>query len=86
MMPGPARTPRLAWAPLDPLVRNISAPAAQGQVSTGMSLLASLTGVHAGALYRWRREGLTPNGADRVAAGLGRHPAEVWGNEWWTTP
>lgn len=32
--------------------------------------------------YRLKREGLTWNRADQLAVALGRHPMEVWGDDW----
>jgi hypothetical protein len=35
-------------------------------------------------IHRWRAAGgLTAMAADTFACALGRHPAELWGNEWW---
>lgn len=45
-------------------------------------------GVSRRTVWRWR-QGVTlvyPATADRVAVRLGLHPANVWGDDWWTQP
>ncbi|MGI8753588.1 MAG: helix-turn-helix domain-containing protein [Acidimicrobiales bacterium] len=46
--------------------------------------LARTMHVNAGQLHRARRDGLTWVHADRWAVALGFHPAEVWGQAWWS--
>jgi len=49
---------------------------------TTVQQLASLLGVHASLVRRWRREGLNELWADRVACALGVHPWTLWGDRW----
>jgi hypothetical protein len=49
---------------------------------------AAFLGVNAGTLQKWRNgdieTGLHYARADRIAIkNLGKHPADVWGQEWW---
>lgn len=49
---------------------------------------AAFLGVNAGTLQKWRNgdieTGLHYARADRIAVkALGKHPAEVWGSDWW---
>ncbi|MGI8753895.1 MAG: hypothetical protein ACR2MN_16595, partial [Acidimicrobiales bacterium] len=46
--------------------------------------LSRTTGVDNGQLHRAIRDGLTWSSADRWAVALGFHPAEVWGQAWWS--
>ncbi len=37
------------------------------------------------AYHTAKRDGkLTPAAADKLAVRLGLHPADIWGNDWWT--
>jgi hypothetical protein len=65
-----ARQPRLS---LEPLVARCG-----GNVSE----LARAVRVGRTQLAHWRRDGVPIDSADRLACGLGRHPAEVW-PEWY---
>lgn len=49
---------------------------------------AAFLGINAGTLQKWRNgdieTGLHYARADRIAIkALGKHPADVWGKEWW---
>jgi transposase-like protein len=50
-----------------------------------MSTLARALGVDRAQLGRWRRTGVTPSTADRLAVRLGFHPAELW-PQWFDLP
>lgn len=65
--PVPVRFP---WEPIERL-----------RHGTPISRLARTAGVPPHSIYRWKREGLTINGADLIAAALGHHPVQIWGNE-----
>lgn len=67
--PVPARLP---WAPAMTLMAN--------QTVSG---LARAAGVPRETIQRWKREGVTVNGADLVADALGLHPAEIWGDDFY---
>ncbi len=69
----PRPQPRL---PLAPLMR------AAG--TENRTHLSELLGVSSRKLARWIAKGGVPlREADRLAVGLGRHPGELWGDEWW---
>jgi hypothetical protein len=46
----------------------------------GIAILASRLGVERGAIYRWKKHGitLTPYQADKYAIRLGHHPSHYW--------
>jgi len=48
-------------------------------------MLASLIGTGRSTIYKWRREGVTIETADRIAIGLGLHPSALW-LEWYRLP
>jgi hypothetical protein len=64
--------PRLPFDPLERLVGR----------GCGLAAARALD-VHPRQVYRWRRQGVTWATADQLAARVGRHPAEVWGTDWW---
>lgn len=51
----------------------------------GVSEFALAAGVDRITVHRWRRQGMTSLQADRAAAAVGYHPAEVWGRQWWAS-
>ncbi len=46
--------------------------------------IAALGRAAARQLHRFRHEGLSLTQADRWAVRFGWHPAEVWGQAWWS--
>ena len=37
--------------------------------------------------HRWKKGArVSVANADRIAVALGRHPAEIWGQDWWALP
>ena len=44
--------------------------------------LARVLGIGRRQIYRWRATGLAHYQADRVAANLGHHPANIWPDLW----
>lgn len=46
--------------------------------------LADILGVERQTLRRWKETGVPLLKADRLACKLGMHPAEIWGEDWWT--
>lgn len=50
-------------------------------------LLGEVLGVQRSAVTKLRSRGsVNAWTADRYATRLGLHPAEVWGNDWWSVP
>ncbi len=70
---GPKPGPRLPFAPLELRL-----------YGTTLADLAEHAGVTREAVYRWRKEGLTFNAAEKLCFAIGHHPAEFW-DEWITT-
>lgn len=50
-----------------------------------ISDLARTIGIDRAQVQRWKRVGLTPPAADRVAIALGHHPFELW-PDWYDEP
>lgn len=77
---------RYAWENLRPW---IDAMLVQDEDRTRQShigeigLMANVSGIDRKQLHRWRRDGFTANGADRIAIALGEHPLTFW-PEWGT--
>jgi hypothetical protein len=73
--------------PLEPLLAVVPPTPATGWGSdhlTPIGALERLTGVCRNSVYRWRRQGGSPEDrADELACRLGLHPGEVWGADWW---
>lgn len=62
--------PRLPFAPLERAI---------------MAHYGQLSGVMSGtSVHRYRRVGITLSRADEWACRLGYHPADLWGDEWWS--
>lgn len=72
------------FAPLEPLIEDCWRPTTeQRMVQSSMNGKAhQVTGIRLETIARWRREGLPPFAADRMACALGFHPGLVW-PEWW---
>lgn len=51
---------------------------------TDHAALAARLGCSTRSLARWAKTGFGPYVADTVAVALGRHPSEVWGDDWWS--
>lgn len=66
--------------PCDP-ARLPLAPLAQ--LEPNRSALARRVGCARRTVARWAHAGLMPAVADEVAARLGLHPADIWGDDWW---
>lgn len=71
----PLKLVRGATLPLEPLWALIQ-PADQGA-------LARRLGVARRTVVRWKANGVPLNRADAIAGSLGRHPSEIWGEQWW---
>jgi len=48
----------------------------------GFEVAAVVLGVEVRTLHRWCVEGVAWVRADEIAIACGRHPAEVWGEDW----
>ena len=71
-------TERLPWDPVaDHLDREAGEPLSRNEHARRL-------GINNKQVYRWDRGGMPPVSADRVAIGLGLHPFELWGDDWWT--
>lgn len=53
-----------------------------GTTEAGNRLLARVLGIDDRTVVYWKRHGLGPEAADRLAIALGRHPGDIW-PEWW---
>lgn len=81
-MPGRRRQPRLPFDPIDQLLEHqgesrwtvVERRDGQGNAC----YIAQRIGQHRSLIHRYRKDGLTPNMADRIAIALGRHPIEIW--------
>lgn len=74
--------PRLAWAPLAAALAIVEVN--REPLRTNHKAIARLLDVDPRQLHRWKRDGVSPDTADRVCFAIGRHPAELydgWG-EW----
>ena len=84
--------PRLPFGPLQRVVESRAARSAWNPTGTGLQgggMLSSLGWDNRSwqqrAYHKGRADGsLTVKTADRLACDLGRHPAEIWGDDWWT--
>lgn len=74
----PPGNPRLPWGPIAAeLVRINGGPVSDHRAE-------QLTGHYHGMIHRWRHIGVELHTADQIAATLGHHPADLWGDEYWT--
>lgn len=61
-----------------------SLPAGPLAVYGGTRELARLSGITTTSLSRWLEGGLIrADRADRLAVALGKHPCQIWGEDWW---
>lgn len=69
--------PLLDVLPIDPVLArpDVHGPGVPAQA-------AALLGVTPRSIHRYRREGLSPHLADRLAIAAGSHPILVWGQSW----
>lgn len=59
-------------------------PAAPLAVYGGPRELARLSGITTTSLGRWLEGGqIRADRADRLAVALGKHPSQIWGDDWW---
>lgn len=68
-----------------PFDANVVLAEFEGEDDSG---IARFLGVHRSTVYRWRtgkQNMLNAYIADRLAMRLGKHPAQLWGNLWWST-
>ncbi|MDQ6782724.1 MAG: hypothetical protein M3063_04640 [Actinomycetota bacterium] len=68
----------MARFPIEPLSAMCPGP------GDPIMLLSRRLGISGGNIHRACRAGLTWSLADRWAVALGFHPAEVWGQAWWS--
>jgi hypothetical protein len=69
--------------PFEPLANFVSSPMRGWQGQGIRGLFGGDEAVYRG-FYRARRNGwLTPSMADRIACALGKHPSEIWPEDWW---
>lgn len=54
-----------------------------GEYVASLEPLADRLGVASTTIEKWQRRGLRLNAAEDLAARLGFHPAEVWGDDYW---
>lgn len=73
----------LPTLPVGPLAAVIEAEFGPAGV---WSMLARRVGVSLKTVHRWKASGLPLWSADAAAVALGRHPAAVWGSDWWQVP
>lgn len=73
--------------PLDLLAEELHLELGQhggnGHPGAGLAGLANYLGVSARTLRRWRHIGLNYDQADHYANLLGKHPAWIWGDDWY---
>ena len=81
---GPLPQPRLDFGPVAHAAARMDAPALDGRARRrGLSELARRLGIPRETLARWKNHGVTLAGAEMVADLEGRHPAEMWGDDYW---
>jgi hypothetical protein len=76
------RKPRLPWAPLAAALAVVEVE--REPLGSNLKRTARLLDVDVRQLGRWRRDGISPDIADRICHRIERHPAELydgWG-EW----
>ncbi len=63
-----------------------SGPTGGGGVVHGLAsagLLAEAIGMNRRSILRWKKTGIPPMTADKIACTLGEHPCVIW-RDWWT--
>lgn len=86
-------SPRLAFAPIEEYIqvrfgnRVIPTVCNGGEwtLQSPQDMLALTIGTGRSTIYKWRREGVTVDTADRIAIALGLHPSTLW-PDWYRIP
>lgn len=71
-------TRRFPFAPLEPLIEARWAPSPNVQTISIVGKAHSVLGFDRNLIYRWIKDGLSIDAADRVAVQLGLHPSVIW--------
>lgn len=48
-----------------------------------MTAIAEHLDINSRSLWRWSLDGIPFHTADAIAIGLGAHPSEIWGDDYW---